>query len=121
MQLRTARLCLDCEEVHDELHCPLCASDAYTYLSRWVPTPERDRGDRDRDRGRERDRIPTRRPAPPRPPEYDAYRQIVRGPEAAEKGRGRPWVRALVGLGAAGVAGLFVGAQRARGQSKPDE
>ncbi len=41
MQLRTARLCLDCEEVHDEPHCPVCASDSFTYLSRWVPVEER--------------------------------------------------------------------------------
>lgn len=107
MQLRTARLCLDCEEVHDEQQCPVCASDAYTYLSRWVPVPDRP------------DRPERRRPAPPRPTEYDAYRQIVRTPPAPA--RGRPWVRALVGLGAAGVAGLFVGAQRARGQGKPED
>jgi len=41
MQLRDARLCLDCEEIHDEPHCPLCASEAFTYVSRWVPTAER--------------------------------------------------------------------------------
>ena len=41
MQLRTARLCLDCEEVHDEQHCPVCASDSFAYLSRWVPVDER--------------------------------------------------------------------------------
>jgi len=41
MQLRVARLCLDCEEVHADLQCPVCASDSYTYLSRWVPVEER--------------------------------------------------------------------------------
>ena len=41
MQLRVARLCLDCEEVHDGNHCPVCASEAFAFLSRWVPTPER--------------------------------------------------------------------------------
>ena len=30
MQLRTARLCLDCEEVHDEAQCPVCASETFT-------------------------------------------------------------------------------------------
>ena len=41
MQLMTARLCLDCNEVHDELQCPICASTAFTYMTRWVPAPER--------------------------------------------------------------------------------
>lgn len=41
MQLRVARLCLDCEEVHGELQCPICASDSFAYLSRWVPVEER--------------------------------------------------------------------------------
>ncbi len=41
MQLRDARLCLDCEEVHDESHCPVCASEAFTYVARWVPSAER--------------------------------------------------------------------------------
>jgi hypothetical protein len=41
MQLRAARLCLDCEEVHAELRCPVCASDSFAYLSRWIPVEER--------------------------------------------------------------------------------
>jgi hypothetical protein len=41
MQLRIARLCLDCEDVHDQQQCPVCASESFAYLSRWVPTPER--------------------------------------------------------------------------------
>jgi hypothetical protein len=94
MQLRVARLCLDCEEVHDDYRCPICASDHFTYLTRWVPAPER----------RERPR-----PAAPPPPELEVYRQLV----TPEK-RGRFFARALVGLGAASVFGLFVGGHRAR-------
>ena len=41
MQLRVARLCLDCEELHDARQCPVCASESFTYLTRWVPAPER--------------------------------------------------------------------------------
>ena len=41
MQLRNARLCLDCEEVHDESRCPVCASDSFAYIKRWVQTGER--------------------------------------------------------------------------------
>lgn len=41
MQLRHARLCLDCEEIHGEPHCPICASEAFTYVTRWVPAADR--------------------------------------------------------------------------------
>jgi hypothetical protein len=43
MQLREARLCLDCEELHNEDRCPACASDAFAFLTRWVPSTERRR------------------------------------------------------------------------------
>jgi hypothetical protein len=41
MQLRTARLCLDCEEIHEGQECPVCLSEAFAYLTRWVPAEER--------------------------------------------------------------------------------
>ena len=41
MQLRTARLCLDCEEVHESQECPICLSEAGVYLTRWIPPEER--------------------------------------------------------------------------------
>ena len=41
MQLRVARLCLDCEELHDASKCPVCASETFAFLSKWVPAPER--------------------------------------------------------------------------------
>ena len=41
MQLRSARLCLDCEEVHDGNVCPVCASETFAYMTRWIPAPER--------------------------------------------------------------------------------
>jgi hypothetical protein len=41
MQLRTARVCLDCEEIHDAQQCPTCASETFAFLTRWVPVPER--------------------------------------------------------------------------------
>ena len=37
MQLRTARLCLDCEELHEQQVCPVCASEAFAFITRWVP------------------------------------------------------------------------------------
>src|SRR5215218_7899256 len=41
MQLRSARLCLDCDELHDEPHCPICASEAFVFLTRWIPVEDR--------------------------------------------------------------------------------
>ena len=41
MQLRNARLCLDCDEVHEEPKCPICASESFAFLKRWVPASER--------------------------------------------------------------------------------
>lgn len=103
MQLRLARLCLDCEEVHDEYRCPVCASEHFTYLTRWVPVPER-----------------RTRPRPPTPPspDLDTYRQMLQTGEPPR--RGRSWARALVGLGAASVLGLFLGGRQARGQGTAD-
>src|SRR5688572_26295030 len=40
MELDIARLCLNCEEVHDSQHCPKCASETFAYLTRWVPRIE---------------------------------------------------------------------------------
>jgi hypothetical protein len=41
MNLRTSRLCLDCEEIHDAQQCPACASESFVYLTRWVPVAVR--------------------------------------------------------------------------------
>jgi hypothetical protein len=32
---------VDCEEVHDQQRCPVCASESFAYLTRWVPVEER--------------------------------------------------------------------------------
>jgi hypothetical protein len=41
VQLRNARLCLDCEEIHEQHQCPICASETFVYLARWIPVEER--------------------------------------------------------------------------------
>jgi hypothetical protein len=57
MQLREARLCLDCEELHDGQQCPICASESFAFLTRWVPADER------RHKKRVRARTDTPKPA----------------------------------------------------------
>jgi len=41
MQLRDARLCLDCEELHTEGACPVCASEAFAFVTRWIPVNDK--------------------------------------------------------------------------------
>ncbi len=41
MKLSNARLCLDCDEVYDEAQCPVCASESYAFIKRWVTAPEK--------------------------------------------------------------------------------
>src|SRR5512143_3640419 len=88
MQLRTARLCLDCEEVHDLQQCPICASETFAYITRWVPVPER------RKRPRPVEAAPSETAT--------AYREIL------EPKPHTPWRtirRGAVGLALFGVAG----------------
>ena len=91
MQLRNARLCLDCEEVHDVQQCPVCASESFAFVTRWVPAPER----------RERPRLQE----PSRPEELQAYRTLL---DAGQKPNGRGWQLArqgAMGLALVGIAG----------------
>src|SRR5438093_9758300 len=43
MHLHEARLCLDCETLHTDDRCPYCASDAFAFLTQWIPIDERRR------------------------------------------------------------------------------
>jgi hypothetical protein len=87
MQLREARLCLDCEEVHDAQRCPVCASETFTYITRWVPVPER----------RARPRATTS-------PEADIYRQLLNNEESSSRS-GRFLSQVIVGATTLGLAG----------------
>ena len=90
MQLRTARLCLDCEEVHDQMRCPSCASETFTYITRWIPAPER--------------RGPARATTSP---EAEMYRSLVAEEAPVSTGR-RRLKQGMVGLTALGVAGWLL-------------
>ena len=87
MQLHIARLCLDCNEVHDAQHCPVCGSEALAYLTRWIPVSER--------RGRTR---------PASSPKADAYRDLISGPSSAPQ-RSQVLKRSALGLTVIAVAG----------------
>jgi hypothetical protein len=101
MRLDDARLCLDCEEIHQEQECPGCGSEAFAFLTRWIqstrPRPSRPAG---APKAPEAGRLsgPSR--------EYlDTWRRIVDG-TPADEGRGKKIVaRSLLGLAAMGLAG----------------
>jgi hypothetical protein len=93
MQLRKARLCLDCEEVHDADVCPSCASETFTYMTRWIPAPER-----------------RRRPRPTTSPEAEMFRTLMAKEPAvapvSSAGNNRRMLRqGVMGLTALGLAG----------------
>jgi len=87
MQLRTARLCLDCDEVHNAQVCPVCTSEAFAYLTRWVPAHER-----------------RMRPRPTTSPEAEVFHDIVSPADARSK-RMRFLARSTAGVTALAVAG----------------
>ena len=34
-------MCLDCEEIHEQPQCPICASESFVFLARWIPVEDR--------------------------------------------------------------------------------
>lgn len=87
MQLRIARLCLDCEEIHDGQTCPVCGSESFAYISRWVPAPER-----------------RQKPRPvPATADVETYRELL-APSAGRSPAMRWATRGAVGLAAVGLA-----------------
>jgi len=97
MQLRNARLCLDCEEVHDAEQCPICASEMFASITRWVPAPERR----------------TRPRATPSNERADAYRALLNSESRPSTTR-RLLKQGALGLTAVGLIGWFVRQNRAR-------
>lgn len=87
MQLHTARLCLDCEEIHEEEQCPVCASLAFGYIARWVPALRQPR---------------PRLVALEHAPGFDAYRRLLDAGGIATGVRGalRPALSPSVGTAA---------------------
>ena len=79
MQLNVARLCLDCQEIHEEDRCPVCTSEAFGFMTRWVKVEAQ----------------PTRVPAHEKPTQrtskVDSYRKIL-NPQPQRSVAGR-WLR----------------------------
>ena len=89
MKLRNARLCLDCEDVHDVTSCPTCGSETFAFLSRWVPAPERPGG--------------SAGAQATAPEQVEVYRELLARSEAGPNRR--LLKRGLLGLTALGLAG----------------
>ena len=104
MELRNARLCLDCEEVHEQPRCPICGSETFSFIARWIPAAT----------------AAAPRPRKATSQEADIYRQLING-ESTSK-RGRLLKRGVVGLTALGLVGLFFGSRGlGRGQAEENE
>jgi len=113
MRLDSARLCLDCEEVHEEPICPRCSSEAFAFLTRWVE-PAGPRVERPaRRRAAELDQSPAALE------QVEAYRQLLSGEPAPR--RGGLLAKSLVGLAAFGLAGWAVRAARRDTAPRKDE
>jgi hypothetical protein len=105
MKLVNARLCLDCEEVHDDQHCPVCGSESFAFMTRWVTpsdtataeTPASQQATRAPDGVERRKQIAKRE-------QVDAYRQIL-NPSPAR--RGRMVAGGALGLALIGVARML--------------
>ena len=92
MQLRVARLCLDCEEIHAARTCPRCTSESFALISRWVPAPER--------RARPR----------PDTTEADVYRALLE--ETPETPAKHPWLKGGALLATIGLGGWLLRRRR---------
>lgn len=110
MRLQSARLCLDCDEVHDAQQCPHCASETFAFLTRWVPVPDRpERADRPQKR------VGT--PETSSPEALGAYREMLR-PDNKSGGKWRTIRRGAMGLALFGIAGWI---WRQNNRSSADE
>ena len=108
MKLVNARLCLDCEEVHEEQHCPICGSESFAFMTRWVAPSDTVAAEAGPRPTRPPDAVPRRegverREQLARREQVDAYRQIL-NPITASPRRGRLVARGAIGLALLGLA-----------------
>src|SRR5580700_7847847 len=103
MRLGVARLCLDCEEVHDADRCPVCGSETFAFLKRWV-TPAAPLPKAVPPAGQD---IPATERVEQVNAQVDAYEQLLKpdGPRS-RKGKGRLIAHGALGLAVLGAARL---------------
>ena len=94
MQLRVARLCLDCEEIHAARTCPRCTSESFALISRWVPAPER--------RSRPR----------PDTSEAETYRELLAESADPERQPSHRWLKGGAMLAGIGLGGWLLRRRR---------
>ena len=101
MRLDDARLCLDCEEIHEEQECPACGSEVFAFLTRWIQSTAPDKGKTATTPGAAH----SHSRSTPAPDHLAAWRQIADG-TPSNAGRGKKIVaRSILGLAAMGIAG----------------
>ena len=121
MRLVNARLCLDCEDVHDQQHCPICGSESFAFMTRWVtPTESAASESSVRAATRPPDAVDRREPVERREQlvrreHVDAYRQMLN--PTPQPRRGRIVARGALGLALLGVARMV---WRAAPEPKPE-
>ncbi|MBK5298888.1 MAG: hypothetical protein JJE40_17170 [Vicinamibacteria bacterium] len=97
MRLDDARLCLDCEEIHEEQECPACGSEVFAFLTRWIQSTSKAKAP-----------LPasaTHARSAQDPEHLAAWREITDATPDIP-GRGKKIVtRSLLGLAAMGIAG----------------
>jgi hypothetical protein len=101
MRLGVARLCLDCEEVHDGDRCPVCGSETFAFLKRWV-TPAASPTKAHRLAAQD---IPSTERVEPVNAQVDAYEQLLK-PDGPRSRKGRLIAHGALGLAVLGAARL---------------
>jgi predicted nucleic acid-binding Zn ribbon protein len=98
VRLSVARLCLDCEEVHAEGQCPVCGSETFGFLTRWVRSEIRSTPE-------SVSKVRRAVPPPDRQEAVQTYRELL-DPERRRHRGGRLLTRGAVGLAMLGLARL---------------
>jgi hypothetical protein len=111
MRLGVARLCLDCEEVHNDDRCPVCGSETFAFLKRWVK-PVASLPKANPHAGQDV-------PVTERLEQLDTYEQLLK-PDRQQSRKGRLIAGGALGLAFLGAARLAWRVGKTIGVSIPD-